>query len=217
MSIASTLIALPYEVARFPLATLDRRLTHRLAEGSAPRLRIDRAVGSVDQLAGAVLHNDDIARRGAERIDRSARLAEAVRLEAEAEAARQAAHDLAVAGREKAARKRDAAARKIASAPAEAERTEERGKQRAAASAAKEAAAKKAAAAKQAADRSEAVEQRKRRVDADAERTAKAARDEVAAQLRDAKESKKAAAEAREDAKVLDDLTEAKKQDRRGD
>ena len=62
-----TLIALPYELARLPLAIVDRNVADRLPETSASRVTLDRAIGSVDRVAGAVLRNEDIARRGADR------------------------------------------------------------------------------------------------------------------------------------------------------
>ena len=83
-----TLIALPYEIARLPLAIVDRNVADRLPETSASRVTLDRAIGSVDRIAGAVLRNEHIARRGADRIDRSAKLIAAAQLEEEAAARR---------------------------------------------------------------------------------------------------------------------------------
>ena len=58
----STLIALPYELARLPLAIVDNGLSSRLPETSGPRVALDRAIGSADKLAGALLRNDQIGR-----------------------------------------------------------------------------------------------------------------------------------------------------------
>lgn len=217
MTMISTLIALPYELARLPLATIDLGLSARLPETSLPRTTLDRAIGSADKLAGALLRNDQIATRGADRIERSNRLLKAEQLDEQAEARREAARVVAESGRQEAARKRKAAAERAASAPAAAKKAEAQGKQEAAAKAKKTAAAKKATATKKAAKRTETVEQRKKRVDAAAEAKKKAARDEAKAELADARASKEAAAEAKAEAEVLSDLTEAKKQERTQD
>ncbi|MEP7088497.1 MAG: hypothetical protein ABI776_00210 [Nocardioidaceae bacterium] len=77
----STVIALPYEIARLPLVLVDHRLSDRLPETSGPRLTLDRTIGSVDKLAGTLLGNRDIAQRGADRLERSDKLMTAARLE----------------------------------------------------------------------------------------------------------------------------------------
>ena len=69
----STVIALPYELARLPFVVLDTSL-FALPEDSAPRLTLNRAIGMSDKLAGAVLRNGKIADRGADRIERSDKL-----------------------------------------------------------------------------------------------------------------------------------------------
>lgn len=74
----STLIALPYELARLPLAIVDNGLPDRLPETSGPCVTLDRVIGSSDKLAGALLGNRDIAKRGADRIERSASSRQAV-------------------------------------------------------------------------------------------------------------------------------------------
>src|SRR3954454_22244170 len=83
----STLITLPYELARLPLVLVDNGLSDRLPETSGPRVTLDRAIGSVDKLAGTLLHNRDIARRGADRIERTEKLLKAASLEQEADEA----------------------------------------------------------------------------------------------------------------------------------
>lgn len=213
----STLIALPYELARLPFTTVDQRLSRRLPETSLPRTTLDRAIGSADRLAGALLRNDQIAARGADRIERSAKLAQAARFEDQADAQREAARDAVETGRQEAAQKREAAAERASSGLAEAKKAEAKGKQQATANAKKTAAAKKKAADKKAATRTETVEQRKKRVDATAEAKKKAARDEAKADLADARKSREAAADSLADAEVLSDLTEAKKAERKQD
>jgi hypothetical protein len=211
----STLIALPYELARLPLAIVDSSLSHRLPETSGPRVTLDRALGSADRLAGAVLRNRDIATRGAERIERSDKLLTAARLEQEAATRREQARETASDGRRKAAQKRKAAQQRLASGLEEADAAEARGKQEAEATAARTASAKKAAADQRAAGRKATAQQRKGRVDSAAEAKKKAAQREAKAELDDARETKQSAAAARADAERLSGLTEAKKQERK--
>jgi len=61
----STLIALPYEIARLPLTLVDSKLAYRLPETSGPRLTLDRAIGSADKVAGTALGDDPVAEHGA--------------------------------------------------------------------------------------------------------------------------------------------------------
>src|SRR3954451_3097280 len=105
----STLIALPYELARLPLVIVDNGLFDRLPETSGPRVTLDRAIGSVDKLAGTLLGNRDIARRGADRIERTEKLLTAASLEREAVTRREQARERAAAGRREAGLKRKAA------------------------------------------------------------------------------------------------------------
>jgi hypothetical protein len=213
----STLIALPYEVARLPLTIADNGLVQRLPETSGTRVTLDRAIGSADKLAGTLLGNRGIAQRGADRIERSEKLLTAARLEQEAAARREQARDTAAAGRRKATRKRKAAQDRAASGLDEADAAEARGKQQAKAKAAKAASAKKAAADRRAASRTATVEQRKGRVDSVAEARKRSAQRKAKAELDDARKTKQSATEARSDAERLKDLTEAKKQERKQD
>ena len=155
-NLISTVIALPYEIARLPLAIVDDNLLNRLPETSGPRVRLDRTIGSVDKLAGTLLRNRDIAERGVDRIERSEKLLTADRLEQEAATRREKASETAAAGRRKAAQKRRVAQDR-ASGLDEAEAAEARGKQQATAKAAKTAAAKKAAATRRAESRTAAA------------------------------------------------------------
>lgn len=213
----STLITLPYELARLPLVTLDERVFRQLPETSMPRVAVGRAIGSVDKLAGALLRNDKLASRGADRIERFDKLAEASRFEDHASARREAARDTAEKGRHEAAQKREAAAESALTGIAEAKKTEVQAKQQATTNAKKTAASKKATANKKAAKRTETVTQRKKRVDAAAEAKKKTARDDAKAGLNDARKSKEAAAEALADAEMLSDLTETAKKERKQD
>lgn len=211
----STLIALPYELARLPLVLVDGRLSGVLPETSLPRLAVDRVIGSADRLAGTLLHNGQITRRGADRLERSDKLVAAARLEREAARRREQGRDTAATAREEAAQKRTAAQERAASGLDEADAAEARGKQRATAEAAKKAAVKKEAANQRAASRAAAAEQRKERADSAAETRTAAARRNAKTELDDAQETEQSAAEARTDAERLADLAEIKQQARK--
>ncbi len=77
------LVSLPYEIARLPLSLIDSKLSDKLPENQ--RLTLDRAIGSADRLAGTVLGNRDLAKRGTARLEREAAAADqqAARLRAE--------------------------------------------------------------------------------------------------------------------------------------
>jgi hypothetical protein len=209
------LIALPYELARLPLVLVDKNLDNRLPEGSGPSVVLGRAVGTVDKVAGAVLHNRDLTKRGAERISRSDKLATAARLEEEASARRDQARETDTAGRQEAAQKRKDAQQRAASGLEEAAVAEARGKQEAKAKAAKAASKKKAAANTRAANRTAAAETRKERAESAAEAKQKAARNKAKTELNDARKTKQAADQARTDAERLSELVDAKKQQRK--
>ena len=211
----STLISAPYKLARLPLVIIDNTLSDRLSETSAPRVTLDRAIGSADKLAGALLRDEEIAKDGAKRIERSQKLVTAARLEQEADSRREQARETLTQGRQEAEQKRQAAQKRVVSGLNEADAAEARGKQEAKAKARKAANAKKSAAAKRAANRVSTVEQRKAQVDSAAEAKKKAAQRKAKAELDDASKTKQAAAEARADAERLSDLTEAKKQERK--
>jgi hypothetical protein len=213
----STLIAVPYELARLPLAIIDDRLSDKLSETSAPRVTLDRALGSADRFAGTLLGNRDIAQRGADRIERSRKLLMASRLEDEAETRREQARETVTAGRREAAQKRRAAQDRASAGLDEAVAAESRGKQRARATAKKTAAAKKAATDKRAASRTATIEKRKDKIESAADAKTRAAQRRAKDDLGDARKSKQSAAEARADADRLEALAEAKKQQRQKD
>jgi hypothetical protein len=216
-TVISTVIALPYELARLPLAIVDGTLLNRLPETSGPRVRLDRTIGSADKLAGTLLRNRDIAERGVDRIERSEKLLAADRLEQEAEARREQASKTAAAGRKKATQKRKAAQDRAASGLHEADAAEARGKQQATAKAVKTAAAKKAAATKRAARRTATADQRKQRVESAAEAKKQTAQRKAKTELDDARNTKQSAADARADAERLSKLAGSRKQDRTQD
>lgn len=211
----STLLALPYELARLPLAMIDARLSERLAETSGARLALDRTLGTVDKLAGTLMGNRTIVERGADRLERSEKLLTAARLEEQAEARREQARDTAAAGRREATQKRMAAQDRAVSGLDEADATEARGKSEAEDKAAKTKAAKQATADQKAARHAATVQERKERVDSAAEAKKNAAAREAKEELKDVRETKQSAADARTDAERLHELTEAKKQERK--
>lgn len=216
-TVISTFITAPYKLARLPLVLIDNTLSERLPETSAPRVTLDRALGSADKLAGALLRDDEIAKSGAERIERSEKLVTAARLEQQADAKRVQARETLTEGRQVASQKRKAATDRVVTGLDEADAVEARGKQEAKAKAQKAAAAKKSAARKRAASRASTVEQRKTRVETAAEAKKKAAQRKAQAELDDARKTKQSAAQARADAERLSELTEAKKQERKQD
>lgn len=213
----STVIALPYEVARLPLTVADKALGGRLSQTSPPRVILDRTIGSADKLAGSLLGNADLAQRGADRVERTEKLVTAARLEKEAQARRQEAAQGTDSAREEAARKRRAAKERASSGLVEADAAEARGKQEAKERAARVASEKKAEADRRAANRTATVEARKEKVESAAESKRKRAAAAAKAELDDARETQQAAAEARSDAERLDDLTEVKKRERKQD
>lgn len=211
----STLITLPYELARLPLVLADGTLSGTLSETSAPRMVLDRTIGSADKLAGTLLGNRDIAARGVDRLERSDKLRAAAQQEARATSLRREARDTAAAGRREAARERETADSRVTSGLREADEVEARGKQEAHSRAAKTRATRKAAADDRAQNRAAGVEQREQRTEAAAEAKKKAAQRKATAELEDARKATSAAAQKRADAERLEDLTEAKHEQRK--
>ncbi|MGY2876245.1 hypothetical protein ACVW00_003435 [Marmoricola sp. URHA0025 HA25] len=210
----STVIALPYELARLPLALVDEKLSERLSETSIPRVALDRALGSADRLAGTVLGNPEIAGRGAERLARSRTLVTAAKLEGRAAGKRQQAREVVEAGFEEAARERDEAEGRVVAGLEEADSVEARGRQQARAGARKTAAGKKAAADRRAESRTRTVEQRKKNVESAAGARKKAAQLKAANELDEARQAEQKASEKHADAERLGDLAEATKAQR---
>ena len=123
----STLVSIPYKLARLPLELFDHTVADKLPEDSVLRLTLDRTIGSADRLAGTLLGDPAIAERGANRVEHAERLRTAARLEREAAARRDQARDTADQGRREADEKRMAAHERVASGIGEAETTETRG------------------------------------------------------------------------------------------
>lgn len=205
------LLALPYQLARTPLALLDAKVAQRLAPDSPPRLVFDRALGSLDWLAGRVLRNSDIAERGAGRAARADKLATAVTLEQEAAERRRAAADAAQEGRQTVADKRKAAQDQARDGVQEAAATERDGKRAAADDArAREASAKKEAEARKK-QRLSVVENERDRAEAVADARVSGARKVAKAKLSDVTEQRNTADAERGAADKLGELADEKK------
>ncbi len=211
----NTVIALPYEAARLPLRLLDQRVAGKLPETSGPRVTFDRTLGKVDQLAGSVLRNRDIAERGTARLDRVEKATTAARLEQQASTLRDKAQTVAESGIKQATQKRKAARQRVDEGFQEAETVEQRGKRKAAEDAASVASRKKAAAAQRAETRVNAAEERKKRVETAAESKKRISQKRAEVELDEARENAHEAAADRADAERLSELTEAKKQARK--
>jgi hypothetical protein len=209
------LIAVPYEVARLPLLVVDKTLSDKVSETFGPRLVVDRALGSADKVAGTLLGNRTITQRGEDRIERAQKLMKASNLERKADTRRQQARSTDTSARKEAAKKRDAAQDRVVSGLQEADAAEARGKQQASATAATTASKKKAAADPRAENRSDAVEKRESRVESAAEAKKKSAQRKAKSELQEARENKQSAAASRSDAERLEDLADAKKQERK--
>lgn len=213
----STLIAIPYKVARTPLALIDSTLSDRLPETSLPRTALDRVIGTSDKLAGTVLRDHQLAESGADRIERSATLRKAARFEHKADARRSQAQRVSSEAFEEAAQKRASADDRAADSFRMAADVEARGKQEARAEAKRTAAEKTNAADQKAANREATIEQRKQNVVSAADAKKKRAQRKTKAKADDARKADQAAAQSRADADRLENLTEAKKQERKQD
>lgn len=213
----STLIAIPYKVARAPLALIDSTLSDRLPETSLPRTALDRVIGTSDKLAGTVLRDHELAESGADRLERSATLRKAARFEHTADARRFQAQQTRAQGFEEAAQKRAAADDRAAEGFRTAADVEARGKQESRAEAKSAATERKNAADQKAANREATIEQRKQNVVSAEDAKKKRAQRKAKAKSDDARAADQSAKQSRADADRLEGLTEAKKQERKQD
>lgn len=213
----STLIALPYKIARAPLSFVDSTLAQRLPETSVPRTTLDLVIGSTDKLAGALLGDEELGRRGADRIERADTLRRAGQREAEADAQRKQAEEVAVAGREEAERKRRIADDRVAESLDVADVVEARERREAKAEARKSVAARQRSADQAAERRSATIEQREQRVSSAAQSKKKAAQRQAKTKIDEARKNEQDAAQTRADAERLASLAEVKKQERKDD
>lgn len=213
--ISRTLLTVPFQVSRTPLALVDLQLSRRLPEDSMPRLVVDRILGSYDRFAGHMLDDPDLAQRGADRVLRSAKLANAVALEREAEQRREAAVAVAEAGERQAAETAQQAEERLASGLDEADAADRDGKRAAAAQARTDAARKKQRAENRTARRLASVEQKVKRAETTANTRITSAQKTAKAKFDDAATQRATARAKRKDADQLGQLTTAKRQARK--
>jgi hypothetical protein len=88
---ARTLLHLPYQTARTPLAVLDTQLVRRLPDDSAPRLVFERILGTIDEAAGRLLNSKELEVRGTELRKGADKVARAAQLQRQAATRRRAA------------------------------------------------------------------------------------------------------------------------------
>jgi hypothetical protein len=101
-----TLMYLPYQAARAPLALLDAQLVRRLRDDSPPRLALEQVLGSIDEVAGRLLKDENIERRGTDLRHRAGKGIHARQLEHQAAARRAGATQTLQKARLKAAKSR---------------------------------------------------------------------------------------------------------------
>jgi len=101
-----TLMYLPYQAARAPLALLDAQLVRRLRDDSPPRLALEQVLGSIDEVAGRLLKDENIERRGTDLRHRAGKVTDARQLEHQAAARRAGATQTLQKARLKAAKSR---------------------------------------------------------------------------------------------------------------
>jgi len=101
-----TLMYLPYQAARAPLALLDAQLVRRLRDDSSPRLALEQVLGSIDEVAGRLLKDENIERRGTDLRHRAGKVIHARQLEHQAAARRAGATQTLQKARLKAAKSR---------------------------------------------------------------------------------------------------------------
>lgn len=78
------LLRLQYQLARFPLHLIEQQVAARVDPEAPGRLFYERSLGTLDATVGRLLGDEALMERGAVRIERSATLGEAARLDAEA-------------------------------------------------------------------------------------------------------------------------------------
>ncbi|MGV0653302.1 IF2 family translation initiation factor [Mycolicibacterium thermoresistibile] len=76
-----TVLRLQYQLARFPLQVIGDQFVARLDDESPARLWYEGSLGRLDAVIGGALGDEALRRRGAARMDRSAALGRAARLD----------------------------------------------------------------------------------------------------------------------------------------
>src|ERR1700712_4436367 len=123
---------LEYSAVRAPLSLLERRVVARyLADDAAMRLGFERLLGSLDSLAGKLLDDESLTRRGQALARRSDMLEKASELEAKADQRKAQADQQLQASTKQATKDREDAERKRQANLAKARRKELADKQQA--------------------------------------------------------------------------------------
>jgi len=209
-----TLLHLPYQVARTPLALVDATLAKRLPVDSPPRLAFERILGSLDEVAGRLLKDKSVQRRGSRLRARAETLGDAVQLEQDAAERRRAAAEAVQEAERHASRLREDAQRDQSRGVQEAAETEGKAKQAATRRARAQANTAKQRVDARAAAELDAVERKRKLAEARANARKRRASAEAKADLDAAAEKKAAAGVRRSEAAQLAKLTQAKQQAR---
>jgi hypothetical protein len=204
-----------YSAVRLPLSLLEKHVVARYADEEASvRLGFERLVGSLDGVAGWLLADDTIARRGRALRRRTAFLGKADQLDAKAQARRAQAEEDLHAEQEAARQAREQTRREADEKAAAALRRKQEEKQDARQQANARATVKKAQARRAAGDRAATVEQAeqaaRRRISAQ-EKQATAAPKQ---QLSDAADQHASAEQRRKEADRLEQLAQSKRNTR---
>ncbi|ANW65587.1 hypothetical protein BCA37_20250 [Mycobacterium sp. djl-10] len=90
-TVPKAVLRLQYQLVRFPLGMIDQQIRARIDEDAPVRLIFERSLGALDATVGQLLGDPALTDRGTTMKVRSETLAQAVDLEARAEATEQAA------------------------------------------------------------------------------------------------------------------------------
>lgn len=94
-TVPKAVLRLQYQLVRFPLGMIDQQIRTRVDEDAALRLIFERSLGTLDATVGQLLGDPTLTDRGTTMKVRSETLAQAVDLEARAEATEEAAESAA--------------------------------------------------------------------------------------------------------------------------
>ncbi len=214
------LLRIQYRIARTPLQLFESGVISRMDTEEPRRLLFERAFGSLDATVGSLLRDADLEQAGVARIERAVELAEASRLDEEAEQKRRAAADELRRKRDKATAAPQQARKEAAEREKQARAQAEQKKRAAAENAAKRTSQAKERIDEAADQKAQSVEKSKQSA-VNRSRAAEKAEVKVAeAQLDDASDKRSAAAGARAHADKLENFSEtekAKRQAAKGD
>jgi hypothetical protein len=210
-----TLLHLPYQAARTPLAVLDTQLVRRLPDDSAPRLVFERILGSIDEAAGRLLDDTSLQQRGTELRERADKLGRAVQLEQRAATRRRAATETVQDAEQEASALRKNAQRHQRDGVQAALATERKEQQAATRRARAQASTAKQQADDRAARKLETVEQQRTLTEAQASVRERRANAKASADLARAAAEKTAARARRSEAAQLGKLADVKRRARK--